>query len=432
MNNDVIIRAEGLGKKYVIGHSEREHYVALRDVIARTAKGFAQSVTDVIRGQASVTGDTREEFWALKDVSFEVKRGEVVGIIGRNGAGKSTLLKILSRITEPSEGRVTMKGRVASLLEVGTGFHPELTGYENIYLNGAILGMTHAEIRRKFDEIVAFAEVEKFLDTPVKRYSSGMYVRLAFALAAHLEPEILILDEVLAVGDAQFQKKCLNQMATVTSNGRTVLFVSHNMGAVKRICSTSIVLSSGTLQFRGETAEAIHRYSAGMTEDASISRALGPDLTIERLSVGRRGIESGRPVPYEIVLRTLRDTEVMDLSILIEGPTGERVAIIDCRTAEYPVSLQKDTCISFSGILRALPLVDGKYDLGLFVQSRYARGDVRGLSELIVSEPMSQGFPVPYPAEHRGFVTLEHEPRPPKIIRDASLGRNTQIIPASA
>lgn len=432
MSNDVVIRAEGLGKKYVIGHSERERYVALRDVIARTARGFAQSVTDLVRGQASVLGDTREEFWALRDVSFEVKRGEVVGIIGRNGAGKSTLLKILSRITEPTEGRVTMKGRVASLLEVGTGFHPELTGYENIYLNGAILGMTHAEIRRKFDEIVAFAEVEKFLDTPVKRYSSGMYVRLAFALAAHLEPEILILDEVLAVGDAQFQKKCLNQMEAVTGSGRTVLFVSHNMGAVKRICSTCVVLSSGTLEFRGSTAEAIHRYSVGAAQDASISRVLGPDLAIERLSVGGSGIESGRDVPYEIVLRTLKDTEVMDLSILVEGPTGERVGIIDCRTADYPKFFQKGACISFGGILRALPLVDGRYDLGLFFQSRYARGDVRGLSELLVSEPISQGFPVPYPAEHRGFVTLEHEPRPPKIMRDASLDRNDQMITASA
>src|SRR5262245_36821271 len=230
MSGDVVIRAEGLGKKYVIGHqAERERYVALRDVIARSAKGFARSAMDMVRGRAIVAGDTTEEFWALKDVSFEVKRGEVVGIIGRNGAGKSTLLKVLSRITEPSAGRVMIKGRVASLLEVGTGFHPELTGRENIYLNGAILGMTRDEIRRKFDEIVAFAEVERFLDTPVKRYSSGMYVRLAFAVAAHLEPEILVVDEVLAVGDAEFQKKCLGKIGEVASHGRTVLFVSHNL-----------------------------------------------------------------------------------------------------------------------------------------------------------------------------------------------------------
>ena len=208
MAEDVVIRAEGLGKKYMIGHAaERERYVALRDAITRGARNMWRNTANFIRGGVIVAGDRAEEFWALRDVSFEVKRGEVLGIIGRNGAGKSTLLKILSRITEPTEGRVTTEGRVASLLEVGTGFHSELTGRENVYLNGAILGMTRAEIHRKFDEIVAFAEVEKFLDTPVKRYSSGMYVRLAFAVAAHLEPEILIVDEVLAVGDAEFQSK---------------------------------------------------------------------------------------------------------------------------------------------------------------------------------------------------------------------------------
>src|SRR5438477_3525773 len=229
MTSDVVIRAEGLGKKYVIGHTaERERYVALRDVLVRGAHNLWRKTADMARGRAIVAGDAVEEFWALRDISFEVKRGEVLGIVGRNGAGKSTLLKILSRITEPSEGRVTIRGRVASLLEVGTGFHPELTGRENIYLNGAILGMTRAQIHRKFDEIVAFAEVERFLDTPVKRYSSGMYVRLAFAVAAHLEPEVLVVDEVLAVGDAEFQKRCLGKMSEIASGGRTVLFVSHN------------------------------------------------------------------------------------------------------------------------------------------------------------------------------------------------------------
>src|SRR5262249_27131479 len=206
---------------------------------ARAARNVWKRAVGAARGRAIVRGEATEEFWALKDVSFEVKRGEVLGIIGRNGAGKSTLLKILSRITEPSEGRVTIVGRVARLLEVGTVFHPELTGRENIYLNGAILGMTRAEIRRKFDEIVAFAEVERFLDTPVKRYSSGMYVRLAFAVAAHLDPEILVVDEVLAVGDAEFQKKCLGKMSEVAGGGRTILFVTHNMAAVQALCSRS-------------------------------------------------------------------------------------------------------------------------------------------------------------------------------------------------
>ena len=211
---DTVIRAEGLTKTYLIGHqAQAERYTALRDVVGRTAKGLVQSVLDMLQGQQLVAGEEIEEFWALNDVTFEIKRGDIVGIIGRNGAGKSTLLKILSRITEPSRGRVEIKGRMASLLEVGTGFHPELTGRENIHLNGALLGMRRAEIKRRFDEIVAFSEVEKFLDTPVKRYSSGMYVRLAFAVAAHLDPEILIVDEVLSVGDAEFQKKCLNKIS---------------------------------------------------------------------------------------------------------------------------------------------------------------------------------------------------------------------------
>jgi len=264
MADDIVIRAEGLGKKYVIGHeAQRERYVALRDVIARGARSALRKAADMAKGRIVVPGDTVEEFWALKDVSFEVKRGEVLGIIGRNGAGKSTLLKILSRITEPTEGRVTIKGRVASLLEVGTGFHPELTGRENIYLNGAILGMTRAEIKRKFDEIVAFSEVEKFLDTPVKRYSSGMYVRLAFAVAAHLEPEILVVDEVLAVGDAEFQKKCLGKMEDVAGHGRTVLFVSHNMEAIERLCRTCVTLEGGKAIGIDAASSAVVKYLQG-------------------------------------------------------------------------------------------------------------------------------------------------------------------------
>src|ERR1700747_1145027 len=235
--SDVVITAENLSKRYLVGHrsAERERYAALRDVLAREARNFARKGLDFFRGRPIVQGDEVEEFWAPRGVSFEVRRGEVLGIIGRNGAGKSTLLKILSRITEPDHGRAVVRGRVASLLEVGAGFHAELTGRENIFLNGAILGMTKEEIRRKFDEIVAFAEVDRFLDTPVKRYSSGMYVRLAFAVAAHLEPEVLIVDEVLAVGDAAFQRKCLGKRQSLSEGGRTVLFVSHNMPAVRSL-----------------------------------------------------------------------------------------------------------------------------------------------------------------------------------------------------
>jgi lipopolysaccharide transport system ATP-binding protein len=244
---DTVISVENLSKRYLVGHrsAQRERYTTLRDVIAREARNFVRKAADPFRGRQIVQGDEVEEFWALKNVSFEVKRGEVIGIIGKNGAGKSTLLKIVSRITEPTEGRVRLRGRVASLLEVGTGFHPELTGRENIFLNGAILGMAQREIRSKFDEIVAFAEVEEFLDTPVKRYSSGMYVRLAFAVAAHLEPEILVVDEVLAVGDAGFQKRCLRKMGQVAQGGRTVFFVSHNMNAVERLCQRVIFLDRG-------------------------------------------------------------------------------------------------------------------------------------------------------------------------------------------
>jgi lipopolysaccharide transport system ATP-binding protein len=249
--SDIVIKAEGLGKKYIISHEAPEKYTALRDVINSKAKGLFNKAKKT----------AREEFWALKDISFEVKRGEAIGIIGRNGAGKSTLLKILSRITEPTEGRIEISGRTSSLLEVGTGFHPELTGRENIFLNGAILGMSRTEIKKKFDAIVDFSGVEKFLDTPVKRYSSGMYLRLAFAVAAHLEPEILMVDEVLAVGDAEFQKKCLGKMDEVSKKeGRTVLFVSHNISAVKSLCQKGILLDKGRITGLGSMEEVALNY----------------------------------------------------------------------------------------------------------------------------------------------------------------------------
>jgi lipopolysaccharide transport system ATP-binding protein len=246
------IRVDGLGKQYRLGGS-RESYSTLRDQFRKWT-----SLRGLLR-RANRT-EHNPPFWALKDVSFEVKQGEVIGIIGRNGAGKSTLLKILSRITEPTEGGADIQGRVGSLLEVGTGFHPELTGRENVYLNGAIMGMKRAEIIRKFDEIVAFAEVENFIDTPVKHYSSGMYMRLAFAVAAHLDPEILIVDEVLAVGDAAFQKRCLGKMSEIAKGGRTVLFVSHNMAAIQQFCTRSILLRAGELSMHGRVETVLNEY----------------------------------------------------------------------------------------------------------------------------------------------------------------------------
>jgi ABC-type polysaccharide/polyol phosphate transport system ATPase subunit len=269
MSQSAIV-VENLSKRYLIGHrlasGGKYKYTALRDVIGRETRNFARKALDVVRGRQVVQGDEIEEFWALRNVNFEVKQGEILGIIGRNGAGKSTLLKILSRITEPTEGRVSLRGRIASLLEVGTGFHPELTGRENVFLNGAILGMTQREIRKKFDEIVAFAEVEKFLDTPVKHYSSGMYVRLAFAVAAHLEPEILIVDEVLAVGDAEFQKKCLGKMDEVSrGQGRTILIVSHNMGVTTSLCKRALWLEQGSVRENGRPEAVVGHYLARAT-----------------------------------------------------------------------------------------------------------------------------------------------------------------------
>ncbi len=259
----IAIHAEQLGKSYTLYHQrERSRYLALRDLVTERTQRIWRTTLDMIRGRPGALSGRSEEFWALRDLSFSVQQGEAVGIIGRNGAGKSTLLKILGRITEPSSGRVTIRGRVASLLEVGTGFHPELTGRENVFLNGSVLGMSRAEIRRKFDEIVAFADVERFLDTPVKRYSSGMYMRLAFAVAAHLEPEILLVDEVLAVGDAEFQKRCLGKMNDVVGEGRTVLFVSHNMAAIHQFCSRGLVLDRGQIVFAGTVEQATRFYTS--------------------------------------------------------------------------------------------------------------------------------------------------------------------------
>jgi lipopolysaccharide transport system ATP-binding protein len=289
--SQTVIRVEQLGKKYMLAQ-QAGGYTTLREKITQQSKSLTRKL--LIPKRTTTFKPTREEFWALKDISFEVKQGDRIGIIGRNGAGKSTLLKLLSRITEPTTGRISIKGRVASLLEVGTGFHPELTGRENIYLNGAILGMSKAEIKKKFDEIVAFAEVEKFLDTPVKRYSSGMYVRLAFAVAAHLEPEILVVDEVLAVGDAHFQKKCLGKMQDVSQEqGRAVLFVSHNMDAIQRLCSHCVLLDRGQLIAYGDTASSVIRYLSSNSYKAS------PNQWVDLSHVRRTGTGEARFVEVQ-------------------------------------------------------------------------------------------------------------------------------------
>ncbi len=339
-----MITVEGLGKRYRIRHQQAaKGYTALRDVIAQRIKApFAR---------ADRTG---EDFWALKDVSFEVQRGEVIGIIGRNGAGKSTLLKVLSRITEPTEGRVTLHGRVASLLEVGTGFHPELSGRENIFLNAAILGMTRAETVRKFDEIVAFAEVERFLDTPVKRYSSGMYVRLAFAVAAHLEPEILIVDEVLAVGDAEFQKKCLGKMHDVSRGGRTVLFVSHNMAAIKSLTTRCVVLRGGRITDVGSPDAAIASYlqtgRRDMAAPAQRQWGRGAHTIIQNVRLlDTDGVEihhwqPARPLILEVILET-DGASGLSLDAMLLDESGVKIGLASSH--------------HFDGVM--LPTLPGRY-----------------------------------------------------------------------
>lgn len=280
MSNSVI-QIENLSKKYIISHQQKSRQSSLRDSINYSMKTLKNRVF-----KRPVEDPTHEDFWALKNVSFDIKQGDRVGLIGRNGAGKSTMLKILSRITEPTQGIIKIKGRVASLLEVGTGFHAELTGRENIYLNGAILGMSRIEIQKKFDEIVAFSEVEKFLDTPVKYYSSGMYIRLAFAVAAHLEPEILIVDEVLAVGDAQFQKKCIGKMEDVGKEGRTVIFVSHNFSALKALCNRGVLFNKGRKVFEGGLLDTINEYTSDLDDDCKVFKPIITDrLNINNIAL---------------------------------------------------------------------------------------------------------------------------------------------------
>lgn len=371
--SDIVIRAEGLGKKYIIGHQSKSgSYVALRDVVAQNLRTFWSKTRDLARGRAVIPGDTQEEIWALKDVDFEIRRGEAVGIIGRNGAGKSTLLKILSRITEPSAGRVTIRGRVASLLEVGTGFHPELTGRENIYLNGAILGMTRAEIRRKFDEIVDFAEVEKFLDTPVKRYSSGMYVRLAFAVAAHLEPEILVVDEVLAVGDAQFQKKCLSKMQEVGRGGRTILFVSHNMSALRQICRRGVCLDHGQVVDVDNIDPVIDVYMAKLFQayhqQSTIETRLATIHSVRIISQQGAVIKAFDQVEIQVELTTKVTIQDPGLYIGILTTENQRLAGVDFKDFRSVPPLSCGQRVVFTFVIKELPLMPGSYQVEIHLK----------------------------------------------------------------
>jgi lipopolysaccharide transport system ATP-binding protein len=416
--SDSIIRVENLGKKYIIAHQKQERYTALRDVIVNRAKSVGRRFLQPLEQRKS--GSTYEEFWALKDVYFEIKRGDRVGVVGRNGAGKSTLLKILSRITDPTTGRVSVKGRVASLLEVGTGFHPELTGRENIYLNGAILGMGKAEIKRKFDEMVAFAEVEKFLDTPVKRYSSGMYVRLAFAVAAHLESEVLVVDEVLAVGDVTFQEKCLGKMEDVSSSGRTVLFVSHSMDSLRRLCTSGIYLHSGTVKTVGDIDSIISQYIGQFNseEQNQVIYFENKDKTgyyVDRIEILeldgtiKRQVHTWDSVRFRIVFHSPKNVKAG--SVVFQISTLSGVVITLCSTqpdSTFPIEF-KPGMNQVDCVFPRLMLSSGKYLIGAALAIPNAEWLYRqlehGLLHILPQDVFQSGLA---PAYSRYVIAQEH------------------------
>lgn len=407
-----IIRVQELSKLYYLGRSTAA-YSTFREAIMEAARKPLRYLR---------RDEEPETLWALRDVSFEVAAGDVVGIIGRNGAGKSTLLKVLSRITEPTSGRVELFGRVASLLEVGTGFHAELTGRENIYLNGSILGMTRREIDAKFDEIVAFAEVERFIDTPVKRYSSGMYVRLAFAVAAHLEPEILIVDEVLAVGDAAFQKKCLGRMRDVANTGRTVIFVSHNMAAVSSLCSKAMVLWEGRVEYPlGNVEEGVQRY---LTQVHKITKAKLAERTDRQgngkiriedfASFDRNGneleyIATGQDVDFRVYYSSVENNvENVTVAIGISSNSGAFVSMLSNQVAGEPfASIGKEGF--FSCKIKKLPLSPGNYTASLIIRSNDVITDWIQQAITIVVEPGDYFGTGRMPPHTHGGVLLEQE-----------------------
>lgn len=362
MSRDIAIRVERVGKRYRLG--ERQSYKALRDSLAEAARSANHALAAPFRRSIARSTPAENSTWALRDLSFEVRRGEVLGIIGRNGAGKSTLLKILSRITEPTEGVVDVCGRVGSLLEVGTGFHPELTGRENVYLNGAILGMKRVEIDRKFDEIVAFAEIEKFLDTPVKRYSSGMYMRLAFAVATHLETDILAVDEVLAVGDAQFQKKCFQKMQEIGRGGRTILFVSHNMSAVRHICNRGLVLEHGKPSYLGPINHAVDRYLALGQPEMAPAMVETPSFLVEQLRVTSKvGLVPKTFEPLEVLVTFTPKRDIRDPGLYIGILTldNQRLAGLDFKDFATVPPLKAGQATTMGFALDSLPLLPGEY-----------------------------------------------------------------------
>jgi lipopolysaccharide transport system ATP-binding protein len=394
---DIAISASGIGKQYRLGR--RSTNVSFREALIGLVKApFAWR-----------TGpDGAETFWALSDVSFDIQRGDVIGLIGRNGSGKSTLLKILSRITEPTTGSATVRGRVGSLLEVGTGFHPELTGRENVYVNGAILGMKRVDIARKFDEIVAFADLDRFVDTPVKHYSSGMQMRLAFSVAAHLEPEVLLVDEVLAVGDSAFQQKCTGKMNDIARQGRTIVLVSHDLTAVQVLCRRVIRLASGRVAGIGPAEEQVREYLAQTRSSGSDTQhPLSAGLTMTRFGFTPVPVASGSPTTFDIELHSTTATRIYELAVLVHDTLGRRVGIIDFRRPDGVYSVAPRAPLRLSARLTSLPLVEGEYRLGLSLRSNLEHDILYDLVTVAVATKPDLAT-VPYHAGIRGIVAFDY------------------------
>jgi ABC-type polysaccharide/polyol phosphate transport system ATPase subunit len=388
-----ILEIQHISKKFKI-HHEQQPYLSLRDSLSSVFK----------------VKNSTQNFWALNDVSFNVEKGDTIGIIGKNGAGKSTLLKILSRITPPTTGKIICRGRIASLLEVGTGFHPELSGRENVFMNGSILGMRRAEILNNFDAIIEFAGIDKFVDTPLKHYSSGMQLRLAFAVAAFLQNEILIIDEVLAVGDAEFQKKCMGKMGDISQSGRTILFVSHNMHALNQLCKRSVMLEKGQVQRIGDTHEIIDYYNS---KDVSHVNSDNQELNMgSNLLLCDLNIDSKENGNYQINFNVkFKESDVVtSLVLLIHNSDGFRVAIIDCRNNEFPIRGGADSGFKTTIHINKLPFVEGDYYLGAYVESNFFKGNVENIlrfnpqSKKVADESM-----IEYPKKYRGVIELSYQ-----------------------
>lgn len=351
--------------------------------------------------------------WALKDINLEVQEGEILGIIGRNGAGKSTLLKLLSRVTAPTAGSIKARGRIASLLEVGTGFHPELTGRENVYLNGAIMGMTRCEVAKRLDEIVEFSGCAKYIDTPVKRYSSGMTVRLGFAVAAHLECEILIVDEVLAVGDVEFQRKCLKKMREISKgSGKTILFVSHVMESVRALCTKGLLLQNGTVFQQGDNEEIISAYLKGQSSavsDVSFPRNVSEELQLSRIDMSTTTIPSGSPLVIGVELEALKNHSVLEFAIVLKTFSGQRVAILDLRDKQYPIGLNASERLACTIEIESVPLVEASYLIDIYIRTPTYQGNVENVATLHITGRRGDSSLVRYPASKRGFLGLDFQ-----------------------